>query len=71
MRSTGHVRKREVKALSLSMLLVLIGVCGATEQKSGLSYELASQADWQERKKRRFRSCLLILCFLYIFCLLM
>ena len=48
-----------------------LGVCGVAEQKSGLSYELASQVDWQERKKRRFRSFLLILCFLYIFCLLM
>ena len=47
------------------------GVCGVAEQKSGLSYELASQADWQERKKRHFRSFLLILCFFYIFCLLM
>jgi hypothetical protein len=48
-----------------------MGGCGVAEQKSGLSYELASQADWQERKKRRFRSFLLILCLLYIFCLLM
>ena len=45
--------------------------CGVAEQKNGLSYELASQTDWQERKRRRFRSFLLILCFSYIFCLLM
>jgi hypothetical protein len=46
------IRKAQQLIYLGTLTFINYGICGVAELKNGLSYELASQGDWPERKSR-------------------